>query len=80
MTWQYKSEALAAAHETALGLTAAGVMAKRTTKVFDEICLTPVADRSLESAGSEAGRTSTQPTPRSHRASNGSMQDRLASG
>ena len=77
---QYKSEALAAAHETVPGQTAAGVMAKRTKKVFDEICLTPVADRSLGSGGSEAGRTSTRPTPRSHGASSGSTQDRSASG
>jgi hypothetical protein len=29
-------------HETALGLTEAGVMDKRTMKAFDEMCLTPV--------------------------------------
>ena len=44
MTKQYKSDALAAVHETALGLTEARVMAKRTMKVFDEMCLTPVED------------------------------------
>ena len=44
MTKQYKSDALAAAHETALGLTEARVTAKRTMKVFDEMCLTPVED------------------------------------
>ena len=42
MTEQYKSDALAAAHETALGLTEAGVMAKQTMRLFDEMCLTPV--------------------------------------
>ena len=42
MTKRYKSEALAAAHETALGLTEAGVMAKRTMRAFDDMCLTPV--------------------------------------
>ena len=31
-------------HETAHGMTEAGVMAKRTMKVFDEMCLTPVED------------------------------------
>ena len=41
MPQQYKSEALAAAHETAQGLADAGVMAKRTMKAFDEMCLTP---------------------------------------
>ena len=44
MAKQYKSEALAAAHETAQGLADAGVMAKRTMKAFDEMCLTPVED------------------------------------
>ena len=48
MTKQYKSDALAAAHETALGLTGARVMAKRTMKVFDEMCLTPVEDMAPE--------------------------------
>ena len=48
MTQQYKSEALAAAHETALGLTDAGVMAKRTMKFFDEMCLTPVENLAPE--------------------------------
>ena len=46
MARQYKSEALAAVHETALGLTEAGVMTKRTMKTFDELCLTPVKDLS----------------------------------
>ena len=44
MAKQYKSEALAAAHETAQGLADAGVMAKRTMKAFDEMCLTPVEE------------------------------------
>ena len=48
MTKQYKSEALAAAHEAALGLAEAGVMPKRTMKVFDEMCLTPVEDMAPE--------------------------------
>ena len=48
MTKQYKSDALAAAHETALGLTEARVLAKRTMKVFDEMCLTPVEDMAPE--------------------------------
>lgn len=39
---QYRSDALAAVHETALGLSEAGVMDKRTMKAFDEMCLTPV--------------------------------------
>ncbi len=48
MTKQYKSDALAAAHETAMGLTEAGVMAKRTMKVFDETCLMPVEEMAPE--------------------------------
>ncbi len=44
MTRQYKSDALAAIHETAQGLTDAGVMAKQTMKSFDQLCLTPVED------------------------------------
>ena len=44
MTRQYKSEALAAAHEAALGLADAGVMSKRTMRAFDEMCLTPVKE------------------------------------
>ena len=48
MAKQYKSDALAAAHETALGLAEAGVMAKRTMRVFDERCLAPVEDMTPE--------------------------------
>jgi len=48
MTKQYKSEALAAAHEAALGLAEAGVMSKRTMRVFDEMCLTPVEEMTPE--------------------------------
>lgn len=44
MAKQYKSNALAAVHETALGLHEAGVMAKQTMKAFDEMCLTPVEE------------------------------------
>ena len=44
MTKQYRSEALAAAHEAALGLSEAGLMSKRTMRKFDEMCLTPVKD------------------------------------
>ena len=38
----YKSEALAAVHETAQGLYEAGVINKRTMRDFDATCLTPV--------------------------------------
>ena len=48
MTKQYKSEALAAAHEAALGLAEAGLMSKRTTRVFDEMCLTSVEEMAPE--------------------------------
>ena len=42
MRKRYRSDALAAVHETAFGLVQAGVMDKRTMKAFDEMCLTPV--------------------------------------
>lgn len=41
---RYKSEALAAEHEGALGLAEAGVMSKRTMRAYDEMCLTPVEE------------------------------------
>lgn len=42
MTKIYRSDLLAAVHETAEGLHASGVMKKRTLRRFDEMCLTPV--------------------------------------
>jgi len=39
---KYRSNALAAVHETTGGLYEAGVIGKQTMKEFDEICLTPV--------------------------------------
>ncbi len=48
MAKQYRSKALAAVHETALGLHEAGVMDKRTLKAFDEMCLTPIKALSPE--------------------------------
>ncbi len=48
MAKEYRSDALAAVHETALGMTEAGVMAKRTMREFDEMCLTPVEEMSPE--------------------------------
>ena len=45
---QYRSDALAAVHETALGLHEAGAVDKRTMRAFDEMCLTPVEDLSPE--------------------------------
>ncbi len=44
MIKQYKSEALAAAHEAAAGLSEAGLMSMQTMRAFDEMCLTPVAE------------------------------------
>lgn len=38
----YRSDALAAIHETASDLHDAGVMDKRTLRKFDGLCLTPV--------------------------------------
>ena len=48
MSKQYRSDALSAVHETALGLHDAGVMDKRTMKEFDELCLTPVENLTAE--------------------------------
>ena len=48
MTRQYGSELRASVHETALGMTDAGVMTKRTMKSFDEMCLTPVEEMAPE--------------------------------
>ena len=45
---QYRSDVMAAVHETALGLAEAGVMDKRTMKAFDEMCLTPVEKLTAE--------------------------------
>ena len=45
---QYGSDVLASVHETALGMTEAGVMTKRTMKAFDEMCLTPVEEMAPE--------------------------------
>lgn len=42
MSKQYRSAVMASIHETAEGLTAAGVMSKQTMREFDEACLTPV--------------------------------------
>jgi len=39
---KYRSDALAAVHETAMGLRDAGAIDKRTMKVFDEMCLTRI--------------------------------------
>ena len=39
---QYKSSIMAAVHETAEDLHAAGVMPARTLREFDALCLTPV--------------------------------------
>ncbi len=42
MTKQYRSETMAAIHETAEGLHAIGLMDKQTMRRFDDACLTPV--------------------------------------
>lgn len=47
MTKLCKSEALADAHETALGLTEASIVAKWPMRGFDERCLRPVAEMTL---------------------------------
>ena len=42
MTHKYRSEALAAVHETAEALRDIGAIDKQTMREFDEACLTPV--------------------------------------
>jgi len=42
MSKTYRSDALAAIHETVSDLHDAGVMDKRTLRKFDALCLTPV--------------------------------------
>ncbi len=48
MTKRYRSGALAAVHEAAAGLHEAGAIDRRTMKVFDAMCLTPVKELSAE--------------------------------
>lgn len=48
MSKTYKSEALAAIHETISDLHEIGLVDKRTLKRFDERCLTTVEDLSAE--------------------------------
>jgi putative transcriptional regulator len=48
MKQQYRSRVLASVHETAEGLTGAGMMSKQTMREFDELCLTPVRRLSPE--------------------------------
>ncbi len=48
MAERYGSDALAAVHETALGLAEAGAIDKRTMRAFDEMCLTPVEELTPE--------------------------------
>jgi putative transcriptional regulator len=55
MSKTYRSDALAAIHETASDLHDAGVMDKRTLRGFDELCLAPV--QSMTAADIRALRT-----------------------
>ncbi len=48
MTKRYRSGPMAAVHETATGLLDAGVIDRRTMRVFDQMCLTPVKALSAE--------------------------------
>ncbi len=44
----YKSNAMAAVHESMQGLLEAGAIGKKTMRKFDEMCLTPVRDFTAE--------------------------------
>lgn len=48
MIRQYRSDALAAVHETASGLAEAGIVSRKSLKTFDLMCLTPVEALSPE--------------------------------
>ena len=48
MTKKYRSEALAAVHETMEALLDVGAIDKQTLREFDETCLTPVQPMSPE--------------------------------
>lgn len=48
MTKTYKSDALAAIHETALGLHNAEVISKSTMREYNDLCLAPVKRLSPE--------------------------------
>ena len=48
MTKQYRSETMAAIHETAEDLHSIGLMDKQTMRKFDDACLTPVRPLSPE--------------------------------
>jgi putative transcriptional regulator len=48
MSKTFKSDALAAIHETASDLQEAGLMDQRTMREFDRLCLTPVVPLSAE--------------------------------
>lgn len=45
MTKQYRSEALAAIHETMESLHEVSAIDKRTMRDFDNACLTPIQDQ-----------------------------------
>ena len=48
MKKQYRSRVMASVHETAEGLTSAGVTSKQTMSEFDELCLTPARPLTAE--------------------------------
>lgn len=48
MVRQYGSDMLASVHETALGMTEARVMSRRTMSTFDEMYLNPVEEMARE--------------------------------
>lgn len=48
MTKKYRSDALAAIHETMEALREAGMVDKQTMREFDEACLTPIGALSPE--------------------------------
>ena len=56
MTKQYRSRVLASVHETAEGLTGAGVMSKQTMREFDELPVRPLTPGGNSGAAGREGR------------------------
>ncbi len=58
MSKKYRSDAMAAIHETMEALHNVGVIDKRTMRCFDDVCLTPIRSLKLENPSSDAVRSS----------------------
>ncbi len=57
MAKQYRSDMLAAAHETAADLRDAGVIERSSMEAFDEVCLTPIEPPPVSSASGSMAKS-----------------------